>query len=297
VVAPRSRKPCPDRRDGDPAAREPVDRVETIAVGGVARLRDASVRAAVGVILRRRSRPFRCRSKKSGAQPRRVTVRTACSRTTRRGGFSTGRVSSLMKDLGELSQAGRSMEVIETAIPAVKRLVPKRYSDSRGFFVETWNARRMAEIGLDAVFVQDNFSYSAKARTVRGLHVQHPPGAQGKLVRVARGSVLDVAVDVRRGSPSYGKWVAEVLSRENGAMLWVPRGFLHGFATLEPDTDVIYKVDAFHAPECEGAVRFDDPDLSIDWGIEPATAVLSARDAAAPAFRDFETPFVYDGRP
>jgi dTDP-4-dehydrorhamnose 3,5-epimerase len=186
------------------------------------------------------------------------------------------------------------MEVIETAIPAVKRLVPRRFADARGFFAETWNARRMAEAGLDTVFVQDNFSYSAEAGTVRGLHYQRPPNAQGKLVRVARGRVRDVAVDVRKGSPTYGKWVAEELSRENGAMLWVPRGFLHGFVTLEPDTDVVYKVDGFYAPDCDGAIRFDDPDLAIDWTFDPAKAVLSAKDAAAPAFRDFETPFAYE---
>ena len=186
------------------------------------------------------------------------------------------------------------MEVIETAIPAVKLLTPRRFGDARGFFTETWNARRMTEIGLDIAFVQDNFSHSAEVGTVRGLHYQRPPNAQGKLVRVARGRVLDVAVDVRKGSPTYGKWVAEELSWENGAMLWVPRGFLHGFVTLEPDTDVVYKVDGFYAPDCDGAIRFDDPDLAIDWGIDPAKAVLSAKDAAAPAFRDFETPFLYE---
>jgi len=189
------------------------------------------------------------------------------------------------------------MDVIETAIPAVKRLVPRRFADARGFFTETWNARRMAETGIDAAFVQDNFSHSAEAGTVRGLHYQRPPNAQGKLVRVARGRVLDVAVDARRGSPTFGKWVAEELSWENGAMLWVPRGFLHGFVTLEPKTDVAYKVDGFYAPESDGAIRFDDPDLAIDWGVDPALAVLSVKDAAAPAFRDFETPFLYEPAP
>ncbi|MGF1658998.1 MAG: dTDP-4-dehydrorhamnose 3,5-epimerase [Rubrimonas sp.] len=186
------------------------------------------------------------------------------------------------------------MIVTETAIPAVKRFVPDRFADARGFFCETWNARRMAEAGVDAAFVQDNHSHSAEAGTVRGLHYQRPPNAQGKLVRVARGRIRDVAVDVRRGSPSYGRWVAEELSWKNGAMLWVPRGFLHGFVTLEPDTDVVYKVDGFYAPESDGAIRFDDPDLAIDWGIAPDRAVLSAKDAAAPAFRNFETPFVYE---
>lgn len=183
------------------------------------------------------------------------------------------------------------MEIVRTAIEGVLRLTPRRFGDTRGWFAETWSARRMAEAGLDVAFVQDNQSHSAAAGTVRGLHYQRPPYAQGKLVRVARGRILDVAVDVRRGSPTYGRWVAEELSAENGAQLWVPRGFLHGFITLEPDTDVIYKVDAPYAADCDGAVRFDDPDLAIEWGIDPSAAVLSAKDAAAPHFRDFVTPF------
>jgi dTDP-4-dehydrorhamnose 3,5-epimerase len=187
------------------------------------------------------------------------------------------------------------MDIVETVIPAVKLVRPRRFADDRGFFSETWNARRMAEAGLPIVFVQDNHSYSAAAGTVRGLHYQRPPHAQGKLVRVARGRIRDVAVDVRAGSPSYGQWVAEELSAENGEQLWVPAGFLHGFVTLEPETDVIYKVDDHYAPDCDGAVRFDDPDLAIDWGIDTARAVLSAKDAAAPAFAAFETPFRYEG--
>jgi dTDP-4-dehydrorhamnose 3,5-epimerase len=186
------------------------------------------------------------------------------------------------------------MDVIATAIPDVKILAPRRHADARGFFSEVWNARRMAEAGIDAVFVQDNHSYSAEAGTVRGLHYQSPPHAQGKLVRVARGRILDVFVDVRRGSPHFGRWVSAELSYENGRMLWAPRGFLHGFITLEPDTDVLYKVDDFYAADCDGAVRFDDPDLAIDWGPGTATAILSAKDAAAPAFRDFASPFVFD---
>jgi dTDP-4-dehydrorhamnose 3,5-epimerase len=133
--------------------------------------------------------------------------------------------------------------------------------------------------------------------TVRGLHYQRPPAAQAKLVRVSRGRILDVAVDVRKGSPTWGRWVAEELSAEDGAQLWVPAGFLHGFVTLEPMTEVVYKVDAYYAPDCDGAIRFDDPDLAIDWRIDPARAVLSAKDAAAPAFRTFESPFVYEPRP
>ncbi len=149
----------------------------------------------------------------------------------------------------------------------------------------------MADAGLAFDWVQDNHSYSAETGTVRGLHYQSPPMAQTKLVRVARGAVMDVAVDVRQGSPAYGKWVAVELSAENGAQLLVPRGFLHGFVTLQPDTDVLYKVDSFYAPECDGAVRFDDPNLGVDWGIDPSKAVLSDKDAAAPAFRDWDSPF------
>lgn len=187
------------------------------------------------------------------------------------------------------------MEIADTALPGVKRLVPRRFGDSRGFFSETWNAARMAEAELTFDWVQDNHSYSAEAGTVRGLHYQAPPMAQTKLVRVARGAVLDVAVDVRRGSPTYGRWISETLSAENGAQLLVPRGFLHGFVTLEADTDVIYKVDAFYDPGCDGAVRFDDPDLGIDWGLDAGSVHLSDKDAAAPLFRAFQSPFEYEG--
>lgn len=183
------------------------------------------------------------------------------------------------------------MQILPTAIPEVLLITPRRFADARGFFSETWSARRLAEAGIEAAFVQDNHSYSAAVGTVRGLHYQSPPQAQGKLVRVARGRIRDVAVDVRRGSPNYGRWVAAELSAENGVQLWAPRGFLHGFITLEPDTDVLYKVDAYYAPDCDGAIRFDDPDLGIDWGIDPAEAVLSDKDAAAPAFKYFTTPF------
>lgn len=155
----------------------------------------------------------------------------------------------------------------------------------------------MQEAGLVYDWVQDNHSHSAEAGTVRGLHYQSPPMAQTKLVRVVRGSILDVAVDVRRGSPTYGSWVAEELSAENGVQLLVPRGFLHGFVTREPATDVLYKVDAFYAPECDGAVRFDDVELGIGWGIDPGEAVLSNKDAVAPAFRDFDSPFGLETTP
>lgn len=186
------------------------------------------------------------------------------------------------------------MLVSPTAIPGVLVLAPQRHRDDRGFFCETWSARRLAEIGVTASFVQDNQSRSEAAGTVRGLHCQRPPHAQGKLVRVASGRILDVAVDARRGSPTYGRWVGVELSADNGAQLWVPRGCLHGFVTREPRTDVVYTVDDHYAPDCEAAVRFDDPDIGVDWGVPPAAVVLSARDAAAPAFRDFDSPFRYE---
>lgn len=183
------------------------------------------------------------------------------------------------------------LEVQKTDIDGVLILTPKRWGDARGFFVETWNAERYRQAGVSQVFVQDNHSYSADAGTVRGLHYQSPPRAQGKLVRVMRGSVIDVAVDARRGSPTYGKHVRALLSAENGAQLFVPAGFLHGFATLEPHTDVAYKVTDFYSKDHDGGVFWNDPDLAIDWGIDPARAVLSDKDAKAPRFADFKTPF------
>jgi len=183
------------------------------------------------------------------------------------------------------------MEIVETGLPGVLQLRPRRFGDARGWFSEVWNAEGFARAGVAADFVQDNHSCSVAAGTVRGLHYQRPPAAQGKLVRVVRGRIRDVAVDVRAGSAHYGRWVAAELSAENGWQLWVPRGFLHGFATLEPDTEVVYKVDAPYAADCDGAVRFDDPDLAIDWGIDPSRAVLSEKDARAPLFRDFVSPF------
>ena len=185
------------------------------------------------------------------------------------------------------------MDLRPTALEGVVVITPRRFGDARGFFSETWNARAFAEAGFDLGFVQDNHSKSAPAGTVRGLHFQAPPHAQDKLVRVVRGRVIDVAVDIRKGSPSYGHWVAEELSAENGCQLLVPKGFLHGFATLEPDTEVLYKCTDLYAPQTEGAVRFDDPDLGIDWGVAPEQATLSDKDAKAPRFAELDSPFTY----
>lgn len=185
------------------------------------------------------------------------------------------------------------MKITPTRLPGVLLIEPRRIADSRGWFTESWNRRRMADAGLQFDFVQDNHSYSAEAGTVRGLHFQAPPAAQAKLVRVVSGAIRDVAVDIRSGSPDFGRWVGERLSADNGAQLLIPRGFLHGFVTLEPATHVVYKVDSHYAPAHDHAVRFDDSDLAIDWGIDPAGAVLSGKDAAGMAFAALESPFRY----
>ncbi len=151
----------------------------------------------------------------------------------------------------------------------------------------------MAEHGLDYDWVQDNHSLSSRVGTVRGLHFQAPPHTQDKLVRCGRGALFDVAVDIRRGSPTYGHWVGYELSFENGRQLLVPVGFLHGFATLQPDTEILYKCSDYYVPECDGAVRFDS--LDIDWNLRGLEPVLSQKDANAPAFADFESPFVWEG--
>ncbi len=187
------------------------------------------------------------------------------------------------------------MDITETGLPGVLRITPKRFGDNRGFFSETWNRRALADAGLDLDFVQDNHSLSRQKGTIRGLHFQSPPAAQDKLVRAIRGTILDVAVDARVGSPHYGQWVAEELSAENGAQLLVPKGFLHGFATLTDDTEVAYKCTDYYARDCDGAVRFDDPDIGIDWGIDIGTAILSDKDLAAQSFAAFESPFVFEG--
>ena len=180
------------------------------------------------------------------------------------------------------------MQVEETALPEVKILTPRRFGDARGFFAETWNRRALAEAGIDADFVQDNHSLSAAAGTLRGLHFQAPPHAQGKLVRCGRGRLFDVAVDARRGSPTYGRWAGVELSAENGRQVWIPPGFLHGFLTLEDDTEVVYKCTDYYAPAADGAVRWDS--CGIDWPLS-GTPILSDKDAAAPPFAEFESPF------
>ena len=183
------------------------------------------------------------------------------------------------------------MKIEQTPLSGILVLTPARFGDSRGFFSESWSRARMAQAGLDIDFVQDNHSLSAQAGTVRGLHFQSPPHAQAKLVRCGRGRLFDVAVDIRRRSPTYGRWFGAELSFDNGRQMLIPEGFLHGFVTREPDTEIVYKCSDYYAPDCDGAVRFDDPDLGIDWGLGDMAPMLSDKDAAAPAFADFNSPF------
>ena len=184
------------------------------------------------------------------------------------------------------------VDVKMTALEGVLLITPKRFGDDRGFFEETWSARDLKAEGVALDFVQDNHSYSAPVGTLRGLHFQAPPHAQDKLVRCTRGAIFDVAIDIRMGSPTYGQWVGEELSRENGKQLLVPKGFLHAFLTLVPDTEVQYKCTDYYAPECDGGVRWDS--LDITWPLDAGqTPVLSPKDASAQAFAVFSSPFGY----
>lgn len=186
------------------------------------------------------------------------------------------------------------MDSRETTLPGVFVLEPRRVSDDRGWFSEICSERTLRAAGLVFDWVQDNHSHSADVGTVRGLHFQAPVMAQTKLFRVARGAALDVAVDVRKGSPTCGECVAEELSEETGKQLLAPKGFWHGFATLHPNTDALYEVDAFYSGERDGTVRFDDPDLGVDWRMDPNTAVPSTKDDQAPQFKDWNSPFVWE---
>ena len=186
------------------------------------------------------------------------------------------------------------MQIDTTSLPDVLILTPKRFGDDRGWFMETFNAARVAEAGLNLSFVQDNHSMSAKVGTLRGLHFQTPPHAQDKLVRCSKGAILDVAVDIRRGSPTYGKWTAVELTEANGKQLLVPKGFLHGFVTRSENTEVQYKCTDVYAPDCDGGIRWDDAEIGIDWGLT-GDPVLSAKDTVAPLLRDYDSPFIYEG--
>ena len=183
------------------------------------------------------------------------------------------------------------MLVQALTIPDVKILTPRKFGDSRGFFSEVYNRRALAEVGIDTEFVQDNHSLSACRGTVRGLHFQTPPRTQDKLVRVVRGSVFDVAVDLRGSSPTYGRHVSVVLSAGAWSQILVPVGFAHGFMTLEPDTEVVYKVSDYYAPDHDKGLAWNDPALGIRWPISENEAALSDKDRGLPAFSGFVTPF------
>jgi dTDP-4-dehydrorhamnose 3,5-epimerase len=183
-------------------------------------------------------------------------------------------------------------------MPSVTLLQPRRFADSRGWFTEVYSEAAFAKLGITCRFVQDNHSLSVAAFTLRGLHFQSPPQSQAKVVRCLRGRVFDVAVDVRRGSPTFGKWVGAELSAENGEQLFIPVGFAHGFLTLGPNCEVAYKCSAAYAPECDGGIRWDDPSIGVAWPIpEGDHPKLSPKDATQPLLADFDSPFQYDGQP
>ncbi len=183
------------------------------------------------------------------------------------------------------------MQIEPTTLPGVLRLIPRRLADARGFFAETYSKKILDQAGIGSVFVQDNHSLSHAPGTVRGLHFQAPPHAQDKLVRCGRGALFDVAVDIRAGSPTFGHWVGAELTAENGHQLLIPKGFLHGFMTLLPETEIVYKCSDFYAPAADGAVRWDDPDIDIRWPRAADPAAISPKDKAAPLLRDIVTPF------
>jgi dTDP-4-dehydrorhamnose 3,5-epimerase len=179
----------------------------------------------------------------------------------------------------------------------VKLIVPRRFADPRGVFVETYNERDFAAVGIKDRFVQDNWVSSPRPHTVRGLHFQVPPHAQAKLVSCTRGAIFDVAVDLRRGSPSFGHWIAARLDPASCAQLYVPAGFAHGYCTIEPNSEVTYKVSALYAPETERGILWNDPGLGIAWPTRQAQALLSAKDVQLPGLAEYDSPFTYDGQP
>jgi dTDP-4-dehydrorhamnose 3,5-epimerase len=188
------------------------------------------------------------------------------------------------------------MQVQTFDIPGIASFTPKKLGDERGYFAETFRADLFARHCGDYTFVQDNESLSVAPGTIRGLHFQVAPHVQGKLVRCTAGALFDVAVDIRAGSPTYGQWVGETLTPENGRQLWVPPGFAHGFCSLEPDTVIAYKVTDYYSAECDKGLAFDDPEIAIAWPRVADRATLSARDRDQPALADLPDCFVYEGR-
>ncbi|MDY5717316.1 MAG: dTDP-4-dehydrorhamnose 3,5-epimerase [Selenomonas sp.] len=186
------------------------------------------------------------------------------------------------------------MKATETELKGVFVLEPQVFGDARGWFMESWSQRKMHDAGIDVQFVQDNQSFSAQKGTLRGLHYQLNPMCQAKLLRCTRGKIFDVAVDIRKGSPQYGKWVGVELSAENKKQLFIPRGFAHGFITLTDDVEVQYKADNYYAPECDGNIRWDDPDIGVEWPLKPV--ILSEKDSKAPLLKErTNLNFVYEG--
>jgi dTDP-4-dehydrorhamnose 3,5-epimerase len=187
------------------------------------------------------------------------------------------------------------MDVRNLDLPGLIWLRPRRFADARGWFEETHNERTFAKAGITTTFVQDNQSFSAKRGTIRGLHFQLPPAAQAKLVRVLQGGIYDVAVDLRVGSPAYGRWAGATLTADGGEQLFIPRGFAHAFCTLEPSTIVAYKVDEFYAPASDSGLTWNDQSLAIKWPVAPDEVVLSDKDLKLGQFADFVSPFKYEG--
>ncbi len=186
------------------------------------------------------------------------------------------------------------MKATETKLKGVYIIEPQVFGDARGWFMESWSEKKMEEAGIHVRFVQDNQSFSATKGTLRGLHYQLNPMCQAKLLRCTRGEILDVAVDIRKGSPQYAEWVGVKLSAENKKQLFIPRGFAHGFITLTDDVEVQYKADNYYAPECDGNIRWDDPEIGVEWGLTPV--ILSDKDAKAPLLRErTNLNFVYEG--
>ena len=185
------------------------------------------------------------------------------------------------------------MKRIDTALPGVCIIEPDVHGDARGYFMETYSTRNFAAIGIDTVFVQDNQSFSSQKGILRGIHFQNNPMAQAKLVRVTKGAVLDVAVDLRRGSPTYRQWVAVELSAENKRMLFIPRGFGHGFRTLTDDVEFCYKVDNLYSRAHDRGIRYNDPAIGVDWG-EVNESLLSAKDTTSPLLADSDCNFVFE---
>lgn len=183
------------------------------------------------------------------------------------------------------------MKKTETKLKGVYIIEPQVFGDHRGYFLETYSTEKFQALGIDSVFVQDNQSFTATKGTLRGVHFQNAPMAQAKLVRVIQGAVLDVAVDLRKGSSTYKQWVAVELSAENKKMLWIPRGFGHGFLTLTNNVEFVYKVDNLYSKECDRSIRFNDPSIGIDWGI--SNPILSGKDEKAPLLENSDCNFVY----